>query len=136
MPCRLCTSFGAMMIFRDCCQVSCHGCKMFCELLHQSVIVPFLRVPLLESWSCDTSYYIPLQQAILASCKTIPKHYSIPGCMSRSDKEGCESVSFHTIPKDVSICHQWLVSIKKPIAIGEHTRICSTNGNRCLGCND
>ena len=55
----------------------------------------------------------------------MPKHCSIPGCTSRSDKEGCKTVSFHTIPRDVSIRHQWLVSIKKPITISEHTRICS-----------
>ena len=40
-------------------------------------------------------------------------------------KRTVKIVSFHAIPKDASIRRQWFVSIKKPITISEHTRICS-----------
>ena len=55
----------------------------------------------------------------------MPKNCCIPGCHSRSDKPECQGVSFHALPKDAALREQWLVSIKKPITISEHTRLCS-----------
>ena len=55
----------------------------------------------------------------------MPKNCSIPGCTSRSDKEDCKHLLFHGLPKDPSLQHKWLASIKRPITISEHTRVCS-----------
>ena len=55
----------------------------------------------------------------------MPKNCSIPGCTSRSDKEDSRHLSFHGLPKDPSLQHQWLASIKRPITISKHTRVCS-----------
>ena len=70
-------------------------------LLDQSIIVPFLHISLLESWSCETFVAGNFQAAVCS--RVTPKHCSIPSCMSRNDKEECKIVSFHAIPKDIAI---------------------------------
>ena len=57
--------------------------------------------------------------------ESMVKHCSIPGCTSRAGKEGCEGVSFHTIPKDPVLRQQWLESIRKPFSVTENSRVCS-----------
>ena len=55
----------------------------------------------------------------------MPKHCSIPGCTSRSNKEECKGLSFYKLPTDTEERHRWLVSIKKPITVSPYTYICS-----------
>jgi len=57
----------------------------------------------------------------------MPRHQicSIPGCSSRSDRQEFEGVTFHCIPQDPDLRHDWLVSIKKLTTVSENSRICS-----------
>ena len=55
----------------------------------------------------------------------MPKNCAIPGCSSRSDKEGSANVSFYRLPYDLDLRHKWLVSIKKSLNVTADTRICS-----------
>ena len=56
---------------------------------------------------------------------TMPKHCSIPGCTSRSNKEECKGLSFYKLPTDNEERPWWLVSIKKPITVSPYTYVCS-----------
>ena len=137
------TSFGGMMHVRDCCQVSCHDFSAVPELYESYCALP-AHAPIGES-KCDTSYYyrIPLWRTIflqvvcsrtiyiireriismVQQCPNIVVSLVVRAGVIK--RVSCKTVSFHAIPRDVSIRHQWLVSIKKPITISEHTRICS-----------